>query len=132
MGTAGQAITRAATGGLYQVYSGFWSAGAPVLAAPLPGKRTEILQLAVASANPARAEALIVFELPDSRTVRLAIYSSAGRLVRTLVDRTCEAGPHEIEWDGAEAGGRRVATGIYFVRIQAGPDAGVAKLAVLQ
>ncbi len=46
------------------------------------------------------------------------IYDLAGREVRRLADRAFAAGPHELRWDGADDQGRRLARGVYFVRLR--------------
>ena len=40
----------------------------------------------------------------------------AGRTVRALCDGTLSAGEHDVRWDGRNAGGSRVGSGIYFYR----------------
>jgi flagellar hook assembly protein FlgD len=48
------------------------------------------------------------------------VYSADGRLVATLLRGTVEPGVREVMWDGRDAGGRPVATGVYFCRLDAG------------
>jgi flagellar hook assembly protein FlgD len=57
----------------------------------------------------------------------------AGRLVRTLVDRTDAAGPHLVRWNGETDSGERSASGVYFYRITY-PDGEVStkKLTILR
>jgi flagellar hook assembly protein FlgD len=50
----------------------------------------------------------------------IRVYDVAGRLVKTLVSGTAEAGPHNITWDASDNGGRRVGAGVYFYRMDAG------------
>ncbi|UCG51424.1 MAG: T9SS type A sorting domain-containing protein [Candidatus Latescibacterota bacterium] len=52
--------------------------------------------------------------------VSLTIYDTSGRLVRTLVDREMESGVYGEEWDGRDAKGHTVASGVYFCRLGAG------------
>jgi flagellar hook assembly protein FlgD len=40
-------------------------------------------------------------------------------LVRELVTGVLPAGPHERTWDGRDGAGRRVASGTYFVKLEA-------------
>jgi flagellar hook assembly protein FlgD len=53
----------------------------------------------------------------------VAVFDVDGRRVRTLVDATLGAGPHEARWDGADASGRAVGAGVYFVRLAAAGQA---------
>ena len=43
-----------------------------------------------------------------------------GQKVKTLVDGLENAGRKTITWDGTDESGGRVATGVYFYRMQAG------------
>ena len=46
------------------------------------------------------------------------MYDSGGRLVRVLVDGHWTAGEHAVAWDGRDAGGREVASGVYFFELR--------------
>jgi hypothetical protein len=70
--------------------------------------------------NPFNPRTRIAFALPTSEHVRLSIYDTTGRLVRTLADRSFGAGPHELPWDGTNDAGEPVGSGIYFYRLEAG------------
>jgi flagellar hook assembly protein FlgD len=39
--------------------------------------------------------------------------------VTTLVNARYPAGVHELQWDGTDAEGHRVASGLYFYRLEA-------------
>lgn len=54
----------------------------------------------------------------DSSPVRLAIYDSAGRLVRNLLDDQRQAGTHSIIWNGTDEHGRTVPSGAYFCKLE--------------
>src|SRR5262249_38735121 len=110
---------------------GFWSGGTVTVAVPLAPPRGHGLSLAIASSNPARTETRITLEVPERAPVHLAVYSISGRLVRVLVDRVCDVGAQEVRWNGADAAGRRVPDGVYFLRVRAGSHAGSARLVVL-
>ena len=59
-------------------------------------------------------------------------YDPAGRLVKTLVDEQMPAGEHSFVWDGADGSGRHVASGVYFVRAEAGRQSGATKVVLLR
>lgn len=73
--------------------------------------------LAPAQPNPAPGRTLLRFTLPAAGRVRLEVFGVDGRLVRTLVDATLDAGPHEAPWDGRDAAGAAVAPGLYLSRL---------------
>lgn len=70
--------------------------------------------------NPFNPRTVISFELPESAAVTLRVHDAAGRLVRVLVDGEIRAaGGHEAAWDGLDAGGRLLPTGVYVATIEA-------------
>jgi len=69
--------------------------------------------------NPFNPTTTIPYELESEGRVRLAVFDVGGRHVRTLVDENQIAGPHEEFWNGTDALGRTVASGVYFVRLKA-------------
>lgn len=59
-----------------------------------------------------------VNRLLGSKVVTVAIHDLSGRQVRRFRETLLDArGAHEIEWDGTDAGGRRVSPGVYVVRV---------------
>ena len=74
--------------------------------------------------NPANPQAKLIYVLPrsggSSYGVKLRIYDVNGRMVRKLVDSAQPSGPHVAVWDGTDDGGRGIASGHYFARIEAG------------
>jgi len=71
--------------------------------------------------NPFNPATTIVFELPGPEEIAIDIFDVSGRLVRTLTSGTrCDAGRHEITWDGTDERGRGNASGVYFCRMKAG------------
>jgi len=70
--------------------------------------------------NPFNPATVIRFQLPVSSKVRLAIYSIAGQLVRTMVDRSSAAGAHSVAWNGRNERGHAVSSGVYVYKLEAG------------
>ena len=70
--------------------------------------------------NPFNPSTVIGYRIPEAGPVRLAIYNLLGQEVRVLVDLYMEAGSFTATWDGNDEMGRRVSSGIYLYRIQAG------------
>lgn len=67
--------------------------------------------------NPFSPETRIAFDLPKAGPVELGIYGVNGRLIRTLVKETREAGRHTAGWDGRDDVGEKVGSGIYFYQL---------------
>ncbi len=82
--------------------------------APTAAGRTCLLPV---SPNPVSGKARFSFDLAAQGVVSLGIYDVAGRLVARVVDGTMPAGSHSVSWNGTDRGGRRVANGVYFVRL---------------
>jgi hypothetical protein len=49
----------------------------------------------------------------------VAVYSVDGRRLRELVNGEMPAGMSEVTWDGRDAEGRSVSSGLYFCRLHA-------------
>jgi predicted deacylase len=80
--------------------------------------------------NP-RTELRFVTTMPGA--VSLALFDARGRCVRTLLAGAgLPAGPHAVLWDGADARGARVPSGVYFARIVAAGAIRTVKVALVQ
>lgn len=90
------------------------------------------LVLSPASPNPFRLRTSIRYQLPARTAVQLAVYNVAGQKVRTLVDRTEDAGRHAVVWDGTNGNGARVTNGVYYFRLEAGTMVRIAKAIVIR
>ncbi len=67
--------------------------------------------------NPFNPTTTIEFALERSGRVRLDIFNVLGQHVTTLADGRYEAGQHAVVWDGTDAAGHDVASGVYFSRL---------------
>ena len=70
--------------------------------------------------NPFNPVTNISFSVPQSMTATIEVYNILGKKVRTVFDGMAEAGRNTVIWDGTNANGEPVASGIYFYRMQAG------------
>jgi hypothetical protein len=62
---------------------------------------------------------VISFQLPVNSQVKLAIYNTAGQLIRELTSGEFASGKHNVTWDGLDGNGERVGSGVYLYRIEA-------------
>jgi hypothetical protein len=67
--------------------------------------------------NPFNPVTLIRFSIGQRQMVRLDVYNSQGRLIRTLLKNTMNAGNHEFSWDGRNSTGQAVASGVYYYQL---------------
>jgi hypothetical protein len=87
-----------------------------VTAGAEPGLQGTILRN---SPNPFRTGTNITFHLASPGRVVLQIHEVAGRLVRSIDAGRCPPGRHTLQWDGRDAHGRSVASGVYFLSLNA-------------
>jgi len=69
--------------------------------------------------NPSSAQVNIEFNLVQSQKLSIAIYNELGQLVRKIADGiSISAGQYRAIWDGNNASGVKVSSGIYLFSIQ--------------
>ncbi len=83
------------------------------------------------SPNPASQGTMIGYTLPKDGAARLEIVSPEGRRVRTVANGLHTAGRHTIRWDGTDAHGARLPSGIYLAHLTAGGSVISAKIHLL-
>ncbi len=113
--TAGGAACSTGTGCSNQIETGPEAGGGTdvALAAPMRIGLNEVFP------NPFTGETTIRYALSRPQQVRIAVYDVTGRRVRLLRDAPVEPGVSSMVWDGRDFAGARVASGVYFVRLQA-------------
>jgi len=84
------------------------------------------------SPNPFSAHTVIRYALPTDAQVKLNIYDASGRKVKALVNGTEAAGYHNVNWDARDDWGRRVSSGVYFVKFEAEDHVQTRKLLLLK
>ncbi|MFH1502864.1 MAG: C39 family peptidase [Candidatus Eisenbacteria bacterium] len=91
------------------------------------------LSLLAPSPNPFGVESVIGFEAPaNDVALTVAVYDLSGRLVSLLHDGPVPEARGTLVWDGRDDSGRRVASGVYFVRGTLGEETIGKKLVVLR
>ncbi len=90
-----------------------------------------VTRLVGARPNPFSGSTAVVFHLATETTVGLRIYDVAGRLVRSMGERTLPAGEHSWLWNGMSDGGARVSPGIYFTTFSTGETQETQKVLLL-
>jgi hypothetical protein len=70
--------------------------------------------------NPFNPETTFGFDLPGTSETALSIYDIQGRLVRTLVNGTLDAGSHTARWDATDNQGNQAPAGVYLCRLSSG------------
>ncbi|MBN1649836.1 MAG: DUF362 domain-containing protein [Bacteroidales bacterium] len=67
--------------------------------------------------NPFSISTTISYSLSTSSNINLAIYDLKGTKVRTLINQHQSAGTFKVNWDGCNDNNIRLASGIYFCRM---------------
>lgn len=82
--------------------------------------------------NPFNPRTELRYTLGRDSRVHLAIFDIAGRRIRVLVDSEERAGEHSVTWDGRDATGSNVGSGLYFYRLSTDSTNETRKLVVLR
>jgi len=69
--------------------------------------------------NPLNPSAVLTFSTTRAGAAKVQLFDMQGRLIKTLLDQsTTAAGYHDVQIDGRDATGNRLASGVYYVKIQ--------------
>ncbi len=83
--------------------------------------------------NPFNPATTIAFSLAQRGRVRIDVFTVAGARVQTLIDEDREAGAYsDVRWDGTDASGVQVASGVYFYKFTAGDFSQTRKMVLLK
>jgi hypothetical protein len=85
------------------------------------------------SPNPLNPQGSLSFYLDQGGPVRVQVFDRGGRLVRTLLDaQDVERGPHHVVFDGTGDRGARMASGIYFYRMETPQGPVTGRIAIVK
>jgi hypothetical protein len=83
--------------------------------------------------NPLNPGGTLSFTTRATGPIRVHVFDLHGRLVRTFLDdESAPPGYREVRIDGRDLGGKRVASGVYFYRIETSGDVTTGRFAVLK
>ena len=100
--------TRADMGALYFNQTGISGPDNPV----------SQFELCPVSPNPFSSVVSIACSLPTDGNIKIIIYDITGREIISLRDQFAASGDHYVMWDGRNAAGQKVETGVYFCRCE--------------
>lgn len=81
--------------------------------------------------NPFNPTTTIALSLPVAGEYHVAIYNVAGQLIRTF-DGSASAGVVQLVWDGKDASGSTVASGMYFYKATVGDFTATKKMLLMK
>ena len=99
---------------------------------PENGQRPAVSRLDQNYPNPFNPSTKIAFAISGAEPVRLAVYNPLGQEVRILFLGRKQPGIHSVEWDGRDASGNRVPSGVYICRLKAGDKTFYKKMVLTQ
>ena len=83
--------------------------------------------------NPFNLSTVIPFSLAEAAPVHLTIYNALGQEVRWLIAGVqMNAGMHKVVWDGKDALGRLVSSGVYMYEMKAGDFRTIRRMLLLK
>ena len=82
--------------------------------------------------NPFNSGTVIPFSLSSATEVHLQVFDVLGRPVVNLVVGRLQAGRHGVSWEGRDAGGQLVPSGIYFYRLHSEQRAASRKMTLVR
>lgn len=69
--------------------------------------------------NPFSNYTTIEFEINEPKKLNVIVYDLSGNEIKLLTDRSYPKGKHQLQWDGSNENGVRMANGIYFYILKA-------------
>lgn len=82
--------------------------------------------------NPFNPTTSIRYSIPEMTAVSLTIYNQLGYEVNTLVNTQQSGGDYEIQWNGTDAAGRHLSSGVYLCQVRAAGFSKTVKLVFLK
>ena len=97
-------------------------------------KSTPVLPLILGQnyPNPFGKSSVIRYSLQTSALISLEIYDVTGRKITHLVNEEQHEGLHVVKWDGTDARGGPVSTGVYFYRLTVGEQSFARRMVLLR
>jgi hypothetical protein len=90
------------------------------------------IQLLPNHPNPFNPQTTIKFWLPEAEQVKLQIFDTAGRVVKSLASGQLQPGWRSVVWNGTNSTGQYVASGIYYYRLKTEHDSKTMKMLLLK
>ena len=82
--------------------------------------------------NPFNPKTRITYHLPVHSQVHLSVFDALGREIQCIISGEESAGIHTVLWNGTDKWGKRVSSGLYIYRLQAGERIYYKKMLFIQ
>lgn len=70
--------------------------------------------------NPFNPATTLTFSIAHPESILVEIFDPAGRVIRRIRPGFLGSGTHQLRWDGRDEQGTRLASGVFYYRLQAG------------
>jgi hypothetical protein len=131
-GSLAQAVAGTSEGSRSFQFAGFWTPWLQAVTTDVELVMPKVFCLRQNFPNPFNPSTTIRYSLAERSRVVIAIFNVAGQRVKLLRDSVEEAGERSVQWDGRNARGVNVASGIYFCEMRAGKFVGHRKMILLR
>ena len=68
--------------------------------------------------NPFNPTTTIAYSVPETGMTSVKVFNLKGQIINTLVNKEVAAGNQSVTWNGKDASGNAVSSGLYFVRVE--------------
>jgi hypothetical protein len=82
--------------------------------------------------NPVAGMTEVRYEVARTSDVSIKVYNAMGQLVNTLVDDRIDPGRYSANWDGRNFAGDKVASGVYFYKMETGSFSATKKMLIVK
>jgi len=82
--------------------------------------------------NPFNPTTVIDYSLARKSQVDISVFNILGQEVAVLVSAELDAGPHQVVWDGRDANGQQVSSGVYFYKMVTDEFVQTRKMALMR
>ncbi len=82
------------------------------------------------SPNPATENVKVKLTLPSLQTTSISVYDINGNIIKEILTENLSAGSHQFGWNLRDMAGRRVAPGVYIVRVTSSNHNAAEKIVV--
>lgn len=85
-------------------------------------------QLFSAFPNPFNPSTNLRYSMKEAGDVRIDVFNAKGQLLKSFNNNHNAPGYYQVNWDGRDANGRQVSTGVYFYRMTSGKYTATKKM----
>jgi hypothetical protein len=82
--------------------------------------------------SPAALETSVSFDVGSTERLEIDVYDVTGRRTARLADKVYPVGSYTVSWNGCDARGQKVASGVYFFRISGKRVSEIRKFALVR